>query len=259
MEIAIGYADGRVYTFDSRSRAVNTIKKYNLVEPDEIRKNSKVILIKWLGDDRHKLVVVFEDCSIHVINDLTENHKHQDPSYANKIYYNMRLVEKTRVINEFDCLVIYSNFPFPDENHNLKYFPCRFSNSVTDFSAVENNDLSINPLSIWQFYCKDITDIKFFPELLNSGNTAFALASKDNYLRIFDYENHSLVKLIKGYYGYFTCLDFSSDGLLLAAGCVSNIIIIFETTNFYPLKVLTGLKSIPNCINFDNTFTAAME
>ena len=258
MEIGIGYPDGRVYTFDSKSREVKTIKKYNLIEPDEIRKKRKVTLVRWIGNESNKMAVFYEDCSMHIISDLIENHLHSDPPTAFNIFSKMRLVEKTRIISEGDDQPIINMIEFPDNIPNLQYYPCRSRDKISDFTSVVNSDYSINPLGIWQFYFKEIKDVKFFTELLTNGYTAFAMICNDNYLRIYDFESNIVVKVIQGYYGYFTCIEFSYDGLLLVTGCINNVIILFETTNFCPIQALVGLQCIPCEIKFDNKFTDLM-
>ena len=192
---------------------------------------------------------------MHLVNDLFENHKHSNPETAYKIYEQMRLIEKTRIVSQNNQTIHYQQMELPSKTDQLSFTSFISGNLYCDFTSVSNNIPLTNPCALWQFYCRKITDIKFFQGILSSGNTIFALSSLDRYLNIYDLEENSLIRVIENIEGYFTCLNFSKDGRLLAAGCISKIIFIFETVNFSPLVILTGLATVPNNLCFDNNFS----
>ena len=92
-----------------------------MLEPENIRKVCPVSFVRWIGNEDIFFALIFEDCSMHLVNDLFENHKHSNPETAYKIYEQMRLIEKTRIVSQNNQTIHYQQMELPSQTDQLSF------------------------------------------------------------------------------------------------------------------------------------------
>ena len=238
--MAVGMSNGAVEIFDPFLMRADIIKLNPADNPN--RQKEAVSIVRFVPGG-NEILAIFADSSMHVFYISSTR---TEPYLPALIIDKMREVEKLTPESDEKSLIANDSVKF--ELH-LNKDPLR------DF-AVGFTERSVNPCAVWKFF-NAIQELKFSPVKIE-GHFYFALAAKDPYLKIFNYEEKRLVCVHRSYYGNVLCLDYSGDGRLLAAGCEDDTITVYNTLSNEALCRCTGHRSFISSVRFDSTYDAQL-
>ena len=237
------------------------LKRHNENEPENVRKEEAVEIVRWIPTLPNHFAAIFSDKSLYIynnsyVNSISMNSKDasiniRENYKTREVILEMRQIEKTNKIRNHFASNSPEEIPLQNSK-NVKFKVDIQDNIISDF-CVATNSAKVNPENIWQFYYKKINDIKFAPKKINK-ETVFAIAASDPYLRIFRLQPPSLKVAFRSFYGHPLCLDFSHDSNLLACGFQDDSISIYDMKQQQVLCRCNGHKSFISALRFDHEF-----
>jgi hypothetical protein len=127
--------------------------------------------------------------------------------------------------------------------------PAAAASTVKDtegFSVTRQKNSKLNPVSKWHVSKKAINGISFSPDA-----QYLAVAGQDGYLRVFNYEEETLLVSFRSYYGGFLCVNWSPDGKYLVTGGEDDLVCVWSFQERALLARGQGHRSWVSCVRFD--------
>ena len=270
-ECAVGMDTGQIYVFDPILEEKSMFKKHQLtttklIDENILEKHKPVDMVRWvslISDCIYiyiyifilDFVAIFQDYSMYGFWNKVENLNNKNREQVERVVGDMRKVEGTNRIRPHHSSNKGEKIGDLHSEEGVTYHQNLLNDEMGDFSvAINTRHPEINPQCIWQFYYKKMNDIRFSGVPGKEGEIYMAIAASDPYLRIFDYGRQSLLGVFRSYYGECLCLEFSADGILLAAGFQDDSIAIINIPLMQIMCRCEGHNSFISALRFDSYF-----
>eukprot|EP00002_Diphylleia_rotans_P031943 TRINITY_DN6665_c0_g1_i4.p1 TRINITY_DN6665_c0_g1~~TRINITY_DN6665_c0_g1_i4.p1 ORF type:complete len:589 (-),score=117.60 TRINITY_DN6665_c0_g1_i4:227-1993(-) len=135
---------------------------------------------------------------------------------------------------------------FWDSTRDSEHAISQASRENEKFYIINSKSTKSNPLSKWTFSTSAIKDFAFAPD-----SRYFAVACADGYLRVFDYEQDSMLATFRSYYGAFTCVNWSPDGRYIVTGGEDDLVSVFSFHDRALVARGEGHRSYVSKVAFD--------